>query len=114
MSTAERIKPRAFPPLENGQHLDQPTFHERYQAMPEGTWAELVGGVVYTPSPVSLDHAEQDDNVGGWLFHYKLSTKLFTRDLDRLIRVLEQGLASPEHVKFVGKLAAAGAGRKPR
>ncbi len=39
---------------------------------------------------------------------------LFTRDLDRLILVLEQGLASPEHGKFVAKLAAAGAGRTQR
>ena len=39
---------------------------------------------------------------------------LFAEDLDRLIEVLEQGLATPEHAAFVAKLAAAGAGRKPR
>ena len=39
---------------------------------------------------------------------------LFAEDLDRLIEVLEQGLATPEHAAFVAKLAAAGAGRKTR
>ncbi len=47
MSTVERAK-CTLPPLEAGQRLDQPTFHERYQAMPPNTRAELVGGVVYT------------------------------------------------------------------
>src|SRR5690348_18006492 len=28
------------------------SFHDRYEAMPDDTWAELVGGVVYMPSPV--------------------------------------------------------------
>ena len=37
---------------------------------------------------------------------------LYADDLDRLIEVLEQGLATPEHTAFAAKLAAAGAGRK--
>jgi hypothetical protein len=32
---------------------------------------------------------------------------LFADDLDRLIEVLEQGLATPEHEAFVAKLARA-------
>jgi Uma2 family endonuclease len=235
MSTAERIKPKSLPPLVAGERLDQPTFHERYEAMPPETRAELVGGVVYIPSPVSYDHGEPDNNVSGWLFHYKRFTPgvrspndvtvkldpkgepqpdcqlripeelggqtkidaqgyitgppelvvevarssrhydlnekkadyqrarvreyvvvelgpdrihwfirrgssfaqlrpgpdgiyrshvfpglwfdpdaLFAEDLDRLIQVLEQGLATPEHAEFVAKLAAAGAARRPR
>jgi len=39
---------------------------------------------------------------------------LYAEDLDRLIQVLEQGLATPEHAAFVARLAEAGAGRKPR
>ena len=59
MSTVERpAKRRTLPPLEAGQHLDQPTFHERYEAMPPDTRAELVGGVVYMPSPLRDDHGE--------------------------------------------------------
>lgn len=44
MSTTER---RTLPPLVAGQRLDRATFHERYEAMPPDTWAELMGG----PSP---------------------------------------------------------------
>jgi Uma2 family endonuclease len=39
---------------------------------------------------------------------------LFAQDLDRLIEVLEQGLATPEHAAFVAKLARARARRKAR
>jgi Uma2 family endonuclease len=76
MSAVERARsPKTIPPLVAGQHLDQPTFHERYEAMPEGTWAELVGGVVYMPPPVRIEHSEYDDVVGYWLVHYKRYTK---------------------------------------
>jgi Uma2 family endonuclease len=234
MSTIGRTVTKTLPPLMHGQHLDQPTFHERYEAMPDGTWAELVGGVVYMPSPVRSEHSEEDDNVAYWYGHYKRATPgvrsgknatvildeigetqpdghlripealggqtriergfivgapeliveiarssrtydlnqkkndyertgareylvveldpnqihwfarrdsrfvrmrpasdgsyrsrvfpglwldpaaLFAEDLDRLIEVLEQGLATPEHAAFVAKLAAAGAAKKPR
>ena len=40
--------------LVEGQRLDQPTFHALYEAMPPGTRAELIDGVVYMPSPVGL------------------------------------------------------------
>jgi hypothetical protein len=75
MSTVEqRIQPKTVPPLVDGQFLDQPTFHKLYEAMPPETRAELVGGVVYMPSPVSVDHGEEDNDIGGWLFNYKVST----------------------------------------
>jgi hypothetical protein len=39
-------KETKMPPLEPGDRLDQKTFHERYEAMPEHVKAELIGGVV--------------------------------------------------------------------
>jgi Uma2 family endonuclease len=74
MSILGRAEPKLLPPLEAGQCLDQPAFHKRYEAMPPETRAELVGGVVYMPSPLSLDHGEEDNDVSGWLFTYKMST----------------------------------------
>ncbi len=59
----------------SGEYLDQPTFHERYEAMPDRTWAELVGGVVYLPSPLRSEHGGYDDVVGYWVVHYKRLTK---------------------------------------
>lgn len=74
MSTVDRIEVRTLPALIAGQRLDQPTFHERYEAMPPGTWAELVGGVVYMPSPLDLEHARRSPVVTTWLTLYSRVT----------------------------------------
>jgi Uma2 family endonuclease len=62
----------ADPPrlLIEGQRLDQPTFHALYQAMPPGTRAELIGGVVYMPSPVGRAHGQAQVPVIIWLDYY--------------------------------------------
>ena len=76
MSTVEHVQTKTLlPPLIAGQQLDQPTFHERYEAMPDGTWAELVGGRVYMPSPVRNEHSEYDEDLAVWTGLYKKSTK---------------------------------------
>jgi Uma2 family endonuclease len=76
MSTVrDAVPPQILPPLEAGQHLDQPTFHERYEAMPGGTWAELVGGVVYMPSPVRSEHSGYDEVAAAWTVLYRRATK---------------------------------------
>jgi hypothetical protein len=52
MISAERrthAPKKDLPPLVNGDHLDQRTFHERYEAMPN-VRAELIGGIVYIMS----------------------------------------------------------------
>jgi hypothetical protein len=48
----------AVPPLRNGDHLDQRTFHERYLAMPESVGAELIGGRVVLRGRHTARHAE--------------------------------------------------------
>ena len=53
-----RSETRSIPPLEAGDRLDQRTFHQRYAAMPAGTRAELIEGVVYMPSAVGKIHAK--------------------------------------------------------
>ncbi len=57
ISAARRTtKPKTdLPPLVNGDHLDQKTFHARYEARPE-VRAELIGGVVYMTSPQKVRH----------------------------------------------------------
>ena len=49
--------------LVEGQRLDQPTFHALYEAMPPGTRAELIDGVVYMPSPVGVARARMPDGI---------------------------------------------------
>ncbi len=75
MSTLDRPEPKTLPPLVEGQRLDRATFHERYEAMPPDTRAELVGGVVYMPSPLGYEHGERDSDLSDWLGYYKRYTR---------------------------------------
>lgn len=59
-----------LPPLVHGERLDQKTFHARYEAMPEGTRAELIGGIVYMPSPLRTPHARTHGRIMQWLCNY--------------------------------------------
>jgi Uma2 family endonuclease len=60
--------------LENGDCLDQPTFHRRYLAMPPNFRAELIEGVVFVPSPLKMNHGEHHGLVMGWLTNYWVAT----------------------------------------
>jgi Uma2 family endonuclease len=64
----------AVPPLEAGDRLDQATFHQRYEAMPEGTRAELIGGTVHMPSPTKRRHSFHHGLVYLWLSRYRKAT----------------------------------------
>ena len=75
MSTIDRPKATTLPPLVAGQRLDRATFHERYEAMPPKTRAELIGGIVHMPSPLSLDHGDENSPVVYWLMHYQCFTR---------------------------------------
>jgi Uma2 family endonuclease len=76
MSTVERWPPAPvpIPSLVAGQRLSQAEFHRRYEAMPPQTRAELVGGIVYMPSPMSNDHGESTPDVTTWLNLYRHRT----------------------------------------
>ncbi|MFW6169682.1 MAG: Uma2 family endonuclease [Planctomycetota bacterium] len=64
----------APPVLEAADHLDQPTFHKRYESMPEDFRAELIGGLVVVPSPLSRTHARYHAQVIRWLGQYETRT----------------------------------------
>lgn len=74
MSTVDRPQPRVLPPLEDGQRLDQPTFHELYAATGEKKSFELIGGVVFMVLPAFEGHGGHDSIVGGWIFYYRRAT----------------------------------------
>lgn len=63
-----------LPPLRAGERLDQKTFHARYERMPEKVRAELIGGIVYMPSPLSADHGDPQLIVNGWIGVYQART----------------------------------------
>ena len=71
MATASETR---LPPLENGDHLDQKTFHRRYEAMPANVRAELIGGIVYMSSPQKVPHGRSQIKVARWLDEYADAT----------------------------------------
>ncbi|MGP0063471.1 MAG: Uma2 family endonuclease [Isosphaeraceae bacterium] len=102
MSTVERTRmPRILPPLENGQQLDQPVFHERYAAMPPETRAELVGGIVYMPSPMRLDHGKPSRFVAGWLFQYEGQTPGVEGADGATVKLDRKGEPQPDHLLLI-------------
>jgi Uma2 family endonuclease len=70
MATAKPPQARVLPTLENGDQLDQQTFHARYEAMPEDFRAELIGGIVYVSSPQKVPHSKAQKLVVRWLDGY--------------------------------------------
>jgi Uma2 family endonuclease len=63
-----------LPPLRNGDHLDQRTFHARYLAMPANVRAELIGGIVYMSSPMRSPHGRYGIHLSRWLGEYAEAT----------------------------------------
>jgi Uma2 family endonuclease len=67
-------QPPGLPPLVEGERLDRKTFHARYEAMPEDVKAELIGGVVYTASPLKRPHSRGTRHLLHWLATYEDAT----------------------------------------
>jgi Uma2 family endonuclease len=63
-----------LPPLQNGEHLDQKTFHERYEAMPEDFRAELIGGIVFFSPGTTISHGRCALRLSSWLGDYSDAT----------------------------------------
>lgn len=71
--TIQARKP-VLPPLENGDRLDQKTFHARYEAMPGDVRAELIGGIVYMKLRTKRDHGRNRSSLARWLAEYECAT----------------------------------------
>ncbi len=70
-STRSRASTEQIPPLENGDNLSREEFERRYSAMPHVKKAELIEGIVYMPSPVSVpSHGKPHGVMMNWLGHY--------------------------------------------
>jgi Uma2 family endonuclease len=57
-------------PLENGETMHSREFLRRYEGMPQVKKADLIEGVVYMGSPVSVRHAKPDGMIQAWLGTY--------------------------------------------
>src|ERR1035437_7749305 len=68
-SAAENSPSRPLP-LESGEFMHSREFLRRYEHLPQVKKAELIEGVVYMGSPVSVRHAKPDSVVQAWLATY--------------------------------------------
>ena len=48
-------------------------FLQRWDAMPNLKFAELINGVVYMASPLGFDHGDHDNLLAMWIGYYALS-----------------------------------------
>ena len=64
--------------------------------MPPETRAELVGGVVYMPSPMRRDHGTEGRIVAGWLFYYQLKTPGVEGADGATVKLDQQGEPQPD------------------
>jgi len=62
------------PGLVTGERLTVEEFLRRWEELPDLKNAELIDGVVYVPSPVSLDHGSFDILIHMWLAYYAQAT----------------------------------------
>lgn len=65
----------SIPPLKEGEQLTRDEFLRRWEAEPKIKFAELIGGTVYMPSPVSIEHGYMHRRVGTWLGVYQVFTR---------------------------------------
>jgi Uma2 family endonuclease len=62
------------PTLQDGARMTRADFIALWEQIPELKFAELIGGVVHMPSPVTMDHGDQENDAGGWTYCYKVAT----------------------------------------
>ena len=63
------------PELTTGMRLDLDEFLARWEALPGLKFAELIEGVVYLSSPLSLEHGENENVLAWWLGSYAVATR---------------------------------------
>lgn len=63
-----------LPDLHMGDKLSLDEFLRRWEAMPRLKRAELIGGIVFMPSPTGTDHGGTDSKVAAWLATYAAHT----------------------------------------
>src|SRR5256885_1617187 len=64
----------ATPTLETGDNLSRAEFLRIWEQLPHIKRAELIGGIVYMPSPQRVEHGQMDRFISGWLCTYQAHT----------------------------------------
>jgi hypothetical protein len=98
---ANSPRPRPIPSLQNGDRLDADEFMRRYHAMPEEVKAELIEGVVYMASPVSVFHGNPHADVIGWLHTYRFATRGTDVAVDTTVRLDARNVPQPDATLYI-------------
>jgi len=72
--TTQARSPSSVPDLESGARMDRHEFERRYEATLPSVKAELIEGVVYVASPVSIDHGDEHFDLISWMAVYRHKT----------------------------------------
>ena len=101
VAAAAAIAEVQAPPLECGDHLTRPEFERRYAAMPGLKIAELIEGIVYMPSPVSLSHSRLHAALVTWLGNYAIATPGIEAADNTSVRLDMDNEPQPDAVLFI-------------
>lgn len=103
-----------LPVLETGDSLTLDEFLRRWEPMTDVKKAELIGGIVYMPSPLSTDHGDTGSDVASWLGTYRAHTP-GTRASDNATTVIdEENCPQPDHSLRLLPEAGGRTGRRGR
>jgi Uma2 family endonuclease len=89
-----------FPLLETGYHLDADEFHRRYKLMPEGVRAELIEGIVYMASPVTVKHSQPHSSLIGWCWYYTAQTPGIVAELSATVKLGPKNEFQPDGLLY--------------
>lgn len=84
------------PRLLEGDSMTSDEFIRRWEEMPDLKWAELIDGIVYMPSPVSVRHADYESALHLWLGNYALATPGCRFSIDATWMMGERQVPQPD------------------
>jgi hypothetical protein len=100
MATATRSRPS----LATGDNLTREEFIRIWEQRPDIKRAELVGGIVYMPSPTSTDHGDMDFNAVTLLGFYRAMTPGCTGGSNTTTYILDDAPQPDVNLRIVTEL----------
>ena len=85
-----------LPILRPGDRMDRDEFERRWDAMSHLKHAELIDGVVYMPSPTSLDHGDAHGMIAIWFAQYIQHTPLVKMSITPSVRMDQRNQPEPD------------------
>lgn len=74
MAMYPKLTRDTHPEMHNGDRMTQSEFHRAYELMPASYRAELIGGVVFEPSPLGYPHGTTHVRLGHLVQSYVMET----------------------------------------